>query len=212
MNRIYSITIIILITLNSPATFGTMNDIINKARLEHKITSTDIADKNNNFAQYCNPQNFKNSQYQSIIQKLKNRHLQQLIPQKRNKPKPPAVVFVSFSMPILSLKQILQDANYYQIPVVLRGLHENSFRKTITKIFDLVKATNKGGVSLNPALFKQYAIKAVPAVVVNQSAADNTDAFDVVYGNISLKKALTIIAERGSIAHVAQKILQRNKQ
>ena len=122
----------------------------------------------------------------------------------RNQPTPQAIVFISLAMPELSIKQIIQDAERYEIPVVIRGLYRNSFKETASKIFDLIKESNQGGILINPRWFKQYEIKAVPAVVVSQE-----DRFDVVYGNIHLKKALEIIAERGDLAAVAKKVLEK---
>lgn len=112
-------------------------------------------------------------------------------------------------MPDLSLKQIIYDASRYHIPVVIRGLYKNSFRKTIEKIFELIKENNKGGIAINPRWFKEYDIKAVPAVVVSDGIEikDKVKKSDTVYGNIPLRKALSIIAERGEVSNIARDIL-----
>jgi len=119
---------------------------------------------------------------------------------------PQAIVFVSFSMPLLSLQQIVQDASRYQIPVVMRGLYNNSFKETAIKIFEVVKENNQGGILIDPLWFKKCDIKNVPALVINQN-----DIFDVVYGNIPLRRALGIIAEKSenkAITALAHRILK----
>ncbi|EKE00552.1 MAG: hypothetical protein ACD_21C00329G0003 [uncultured bacterium] len=85
--------------------------------------------------------------------------------------------------------------------------------------------------------FRKYDIKVVPALVVSsdgeESDSQNTQSKkkernerseknagnekykknkkDVVYGNIPLKRALTIVAEEGSAAKVAKAILSRSR-
>ena len=210
---------------------GNTNDIINRERLRSEKTTKEIVKVNAGFAKYKEISKQRAQEYQELVQTIKERHIENARAKGIIRKAPQAVVFVSFSMPTLSLKQIIQDAAHYQIPVVVRGLRENSFRKTIEKIFDLVKEDNKGGILINPVWFRKYDIKTVPAVVVSCGEADASceenkkngkneksvksdggDGFkktDVVYGNIPLKRALTIIAERGDAPKVAKDILNR---
>jgi conjugal transfer pilus assembly protein TrbC len=207
---------------------GNTNDIINRERLRSKEIIKEITKENADFAKYKEISKQRVQEYQELVQAIKEKRIKNAEAKGIIKKAPQAVVFVSFSMPTLSLKQIIQDAAYYQIPVVVRGLCENSFRKTIEKIFDLVKEDNKGGILINPVWFRKYDIKTVPAVVVSGGEADASseenkknkrneksakgDGFkktDVVYGNIPLKRALTIIAERGEVSKVAKDILNR---
>lgn len=198
------------------------NDIIRREMLRREKILREVTKQNDNFEKYKNKSKQKIQGYQELISSIKGQYMKKAQAKGHIKPVPQAVVFVSFNMPVLSLKQIIQDAAHYQIPVVIRGLHENSFRKTIGKIFDLVKETNKGGVLINPNWFKEYDIKVVPAVVVTDGVNSNKETkanqktdnrevnkFDVVYGNIPLKRALTIIAEQGNVAHIAKTILNR---
>ena len=217
MSRIYTALIIILATecVVCAAVAGNTNDIINRERLRQEKTTKEIVKENHGFAKYTEMAKQKTEKYQEVVRSIKEQHLKKAQNQGNIKPAPQAIIFVSFSMPLLSLKQIIQDAAYYRIPVVIRGLHENSFKKTITKVFDLVKENNKGGVSINPVWFRKHEIKTVPAVVINQESEASDDGarnFDVVYGNIPLKRALTIIAERGDSAKVAQDILVGGKR
>ena len=139
------------------------------------------------------------NKYQHAIDNIKKQHQNNAV-----KITSPAIIFVSFSMPDLSLKQIIQDAALYRIPVVIRGLHHNAFKDTVEKIYSLVKENNQGGISIHPQWFKEYSITAVPAVIVTDG-----NKYEVIYGNIRLKNALSIIADRGELSQQAKNILSR---
>ena len=205
INLALLITVIIFSSTNIFA--GNTNDFINQARLQRDKTIKEIA-KNKVFWEFIkvSPQNRQQiSNHQHSIEAIKNRYMDKF---KTKGDIKKAIVFVSFSMPELSLKQIIHDAARYQVPVVIRGLYQNSFRKTVEKMFEFVKENKKGGIAINPKWFKEYEIKAVPAVVV----AKEHGARDVVYGNIPLKKALLLIADRGELSDVAQTILTRDNK
>lgn len=182
---------------------GSTNDFINQARLQRDKTIKE-ASKNKVFWEFIKTSQNRQqmSNHQSLIENIKNGYHKKT---GRSVEGTKAMVFVSFSMPELSLKQIIHDAAQYQVPIVIRGLYQNSFRKTVEKMFTLVKENKKGGIAINPKWFKEYEIKAVPAVVV----AKEHGVKDVVYGNIPLKKALLLIADRGELSDVAQSILDR---
>lgn len=201
--------LITLITLSASDIFaGNMNDIINQQRLRRDQIVGEISKQNNNFTQYQAAAEQQTQIYKAVVQDIKDGYIKKSQTHKEAKAIPQAIIFVSFSMPSLSLKQIIQDAERYQIPVVMRGLYKNSFRQTLEKLFDLIKEDNKGGISINPVWFKKYNINTVPALVVNNNAQD----FNVVYGNIPLKTALTIIVNKGSAAAIAKDILSRGNK
>ena len=190
---------------------GDTNDKYNKNNKDNKKNK-------NEFEGYKKiaEQNVKN--YEPIISSFKKQYIQSIKSKNSIKPAPEAVIFVSFSMPDLSLKQIIEDAARYQIPVVVRGLIDNSFKKTIAKVFELVKDNNKGGILINPMWFKQYAITAVPACIVNEGTKEKVkeeekekNSFDVIYGNIRIKNMLELIATSGENGSIAQDILNRNR-
>lgn len=128
----------------------------------------------------------------------------------------PVLVFVSFSMPVASLRQWSQQAESIHAPLVIQGLVDHSFAKTQ----QAVKALNPdysgkvGGVVVDPRLFREYHITQAPTVVVrripvtpcpaNQSC---WQAYDVVSGDVGLEAALQIIADRGDMADVARSVL-----
>ncbi|WP_416414465.1 type-F conjugative transfer system pilin assembly protein TrbC [Pantoea sp. App145] len=116
---------------------------------------------------------------------------------------PKAVYFVSLSIPEEGLLPMLQDARHFGIPATLRGLLDNDFRKTASAIFELSKKDRQAGVQIDPTLYEQYGIKAVPALVVTCGSR-----FDVLYGSLPVKQALEEVKQRGDCAATAVQLLQ----
>ena len=110
--------------------------------------------------------------------------------------------FVSFAMPDKLLRQSLREAAHYHIPIIIRGLVDNSFHATAKRLFDLIKKDNQGGVLLNPLLFRHYQIYAVPALVLIHGRS-----VDTLRGNLSITQALKTIQEKGENVTVARQIL-----
>lgn len=229
----FSVSPISPISFASSVFASDINNIINHELLhQDQIIKKALKDnarflnKQKNLAQKMQGQ----KELAEVIKNIKSEHTDRIKASPGIKKAPQAIVFVSFSMPELSLKQIIYDASQYQIPVVIRGLYQNSFRKTFGKIFELVKENNKGGIAINPRWFREYDIKAVPAVVVSEDFGTNetnradeknestgirikkNKKSDVVYGNIPLKRALSIIAERGEVRNLARDILNRSNK
>ena len=96
----------------------------------------------------------------------------------------PIAIFVSFSMPKESIKGWINQAKKVGASVYIRGLVNNSFKDTAKAVNELIQ-DNKGGLLIDPTLFKKHAIIQVPAVVLLDE-----DNFDVVYGNVTLDYAL----------------------
>ncbi|HAU0311414.1 TPA: type-F conjugative transfer system pilin assembly protein TrbC [Legionella pneumophila] len=132
-----------------------------------------------------------------------------------------AVLFVSFSMPEPLLFALADEAAAYKIPVVINGLIDGDFKKTISKFSELHAHAKKEqfrfqGVSIDPIWFEQFQISAVPALVVSkrpdicgQQLLCKEQTFDVVYGNSSVQKSLELIASKGNAApDVAKNILE----
>lgn len=97
---------------------------------------------------------------------------------------------------------------------------QNSQQNNQNSVAELKKAM--GGVSINPLLFRNFNINVVPALVVtnhlscinsNHQKYNNTHCpasnFDVVYGNIPVKKQLKIIAEKSDNKKRANIALER---
>lgn len=109
------------------------------------------------------------------------------------------LIFVSFSMPKESLKGWISEAEKIHAPVVIRGLVNNSFKETLARMNELV-SNNKGGVQLDPVLFKKFQIKQVPAVVVRDG-----NEYDVIYGDSHLDYALETVIKRNDALSVSAK-------
>jgi conjugal transfer pilus assembly protein TrbC len=123
-------------------------------------------------------------------------------------------IFVSFSMPEDSLRGWLREADKIKIPVVVRGLVNNSFRDTTQVV---MKLTNQhGGVQLNPILFKRFGIEKVPALVVADASCVNQNQcehYDVMYGDVTLEYALEkIVNAEDDFSSYAQSLLQELKE
>ena len=140
------------------------------------------------------------------------------VPQKQHlQPVPNAILFVSFSMPESLLFALADEAADFNIPVVIKGLVQNDFKKTIETFDRLHRKAKKqhltfNGVSIDPVWFQQFNITAGPALVVSLRPLRCETAtvcpnlpFDVVYGNAHLKKGLELIAERGDAAPMTAK-------
>lgn len=95
---------------------------------------------------------------------------------------PKIYVFMSFSVPDetwLSLgKELEKNAGVF----VLRGLPNNSFQELARRIAQLKKKGLNAEIQLNPLLFKEFGINAVPAFL--------TSSQELIKGNISLEYAL----------------------
>ncbi len=95
--------------------------------------------------------------------------------QKKQNPQDKVFVFVSFSIPEASLKRLAQEARKHHAVLVMRGLYQDSFVKTIQKLQDI-------GVDINPQLFERYNITSVPTFV----AVKEDRVVHRLSGNVSL--------------------------
>ncbi len=116
---------------------------------------------------------------------------------------PRAVYFVSLGIPEEGLLPMLSDARRFGIPATLRGLLNNDFRQTAEKMFELSKKDRQAGVQIDPTLYQQYGIKAVPALVVTCGGK-----FDVLYGSLPVQQALEEVRKRGDCSATAAQLLQ----
>ena len=119
---------------------------------------------------------------------------------------PEAIYFVSLGIPEEGLLPMLADARRFGIPATLRGLLDNDFRKTASAMFELSKKDKQAGVQIDPTLYQQYGIKAVPALVVTCGGR-----FDVLYGSLPVKQALEEVKQRGDCAGTAAQLLKNGE-
>ena len=90
------------------------------------------------------------------------------------------LVFVSFSMPEASLKQLAEESKKIPITFIMRGLVNNSFIETSQRLNKLNLV-----VDINPELFDHYHIDCVPVFI---SLSRNQEVGRII-GNVSLRYA-----------------------
>lgn len=78
---------------------------------------------------------------------------------------PAPMVLISLSMPESTIKALIHETFALGGGVVVRGLVEGDFEKTITRIRDLA-GKNAGGIMIDPTLFKRFKVARVPAFVL----------------------------------------------
>ena len=129
---------------------------------------------------------------------------------------PALYIFVSFSMSDSLIRQYVQDAVRYRGRVVIAGLHENSFKKTIEKVQSFVMTGDKegqGGVLIDPKSFETFHITAVPTIVLAEQdlvpcldakCERNIPEHDRISGSVSLDYALGRFAADGDMKQAAR--------
>lgn len=117
---------------------------------------------------------------------------------------PAVVMFVSFSMPEDDLRERIKDAADLGVTVSLRGMVNGDMRQTGTRVAQLVKETNRGGMQIDPVSFRRYGVTSVPTLIVKCG-----NASDRVLGDITLRDALKKVAEDGDCAELAGSVLSR---
>lgn len=138
---------------------------------------------------------------QSLIEKL-TADIQQNKPDNRDERSFPAIYFVSLGIPEEGLLPMLGDANRLGIPATIRGWLNNDLRKTAATMFELSRKDKNIGVQIDPTLFQQYNITAVPALVVTCPGH-----FDVIRGSLPLQSMLQKVAEQGDCAATARQLM-----
>jgi conjugal transfer pilus assembly protein TrbC len=99
------------------------------------------------------------------------------------------LVFVSFSMPDASLKQLSDQSEKYGAILIMRGIHEGSF----SKMKDKILSVDKGGLKfcIDPALFQKYDIRAAPVFVLVKDGKE----INRLSGNVDLEFASSKLEE-----------------
>lgn len=116
-------------------------------------------------------------------------------------------VFVSFSMPDVTLRRLMQQAKRIGAPLVLRGMVGNDMNKTRIKIGKLLDADKdgntriEGGLSIDPTLYERFGISVVPSFVLTDSPVQTctqagcpTPDFVRLAGDVTLEYVLESIA------------------
>jgi conjugal transfer pilus assembly protein TrbC len=145
----------------------------------------------------------------SAMAQLKNQYLDDKQLAAMKKQYHGLLIFASLGMPEASLKALLRQADQVGAPVIIQGLHHNSFKLTADKIFSLVKPAKEGGkyqggIVIDPSWFKMYGITKVPAFVITHQfnpCLGGKDCkvadYDILTGNLSVKDALMVFKRKG---------------
>lgn len=117
---------------------------------------------------------------------------------------PKYIYFLSFSVPDEGLLSMVNEAKKYGLTPTMRGLIKNDFRETAKKSYQLSKVDKNFGVIIDPFLFKDYGVKAVPAMVITCGAKH-----DLIYGSLPVKEALEKVAREGDCSENAKELLAK---
>ncbi len=122
---------------------------------------------------------------------------------------PHPLVFISFSMPEASLRSLLAESARTGSPLVLRGLVENSMKRTVARLGELLGTGNNSETSgkptpslaIDPTLFERFGVDKVPTFVLplDTIAPCTPDGCPIpkhlkVAGDVSLAYALGVMA------------------
>jgi len=77
------------------------------------------------------------------------------------------LVLVSFSMPQSQIKELIREAEVVGARIVLRGLIDDDFPKTIKKLTEITDGIDKaGGLQIDPTIYSRFNISNVPAFIL----------------------------------------------
>jgi type-F conjugative transfer system pilin assembly protein TrbC len=160
---------------------------------------------------------------ESIIQdpsKNKNPEIKKLAKEMKN-PRPQLQIFISSSMPISLIKGYAKEAAKYNGVLVMRGLPGGSMRK-LTDLMMKISDKNSAAAQIDDEAFNYFGINQVPAIVLsnpesiflNQSKSLSEGSkkrgskFDKITGSITIKAALELFADNGSMQRAARGLLR----
>jgi type-F conjugative transfer system pilin assembly protein TrbC len=122
-------------------------------------------------------------------------------------------VYVSTSMPMVSVKQYFLDSARYNAFLVIKGLPEGKFlalQSYMMKISNNEKI--EGNFVLDENSFNDFNITQVPTIVLYKERCCATGkcevVFDKISGNITLESALKEFTKSGELKEEADRILK----
>ena len=126
---------------------------------------------------------------------------------------PEFYIFISFSLPRKTLLALLKASRHYGATLVLRGLKDGSFKKTMSELMELYKQEN-GRVILDPNLFKKFNITSVPSFLLTQGQgvrgllSKGETVSLMLRGNVSPRFALSEFGKHAPFESFAGELLQ----
>jgi len=113
-------------------------------------------------------------------------------------------VFVSFSVPEESLKELSQGLEEIGGSFVIKGLPHNSFRQLLQKTKHLKEIGILAPISIDPESFEYFKVDRVPTFVLKVE-----DSFEKYEGNVPLFDVLREFSKREGVGEVAKKLLRK---
>ncbi|PRZ45591.1 type-F conjugative transfer system pilin assembly protein TrbC [Tritonibacter scottomollicae] len=129
-------------------------------------------------------------------------------------------LLASFSMPKASLRQMMEEASTYGLPIVFRGFVNNSVYETRAALEETFGSMDDAvGFSIDPTVFARFGVTSAPQVIAMGEAVDVCETpgcendpvppHDRVGGNVPVEFALRMIADQGDVAAAeAARLLQ----
>lgn len=129
-------------------------------------------------------------------------------------------IMVSFSMPRESIERLASLANKAGGTLVLRGMVDDSLKKTAEIVGDFLKRYPGAQFQIDPTLFNRFAVDQVPAFVISIQPLDRSTcakecdprtSFASVSGDVTLDYALEYLAKQRDerFASLAERRLKR---
>ncbi|HQS84681.1 MAG TPA: type-F conjugative transfer system pilin assembly protein TrbC [Alphaproteobacteria bacterium] len=123
---------------------------------------------------------------------------------------PELLVFISFSMPIETLKVLAMQVNNIGGAIVFRGLEHGSFKDASIKLKELSQES-----LIDPTLFDAYGVAHVPTFILREKPTEEANTkvlHDRLSGNVSLIHVLEEFSEQGDVQEVAQSLLKKLRE
>lgn len=105
---------------------------------------------------------------------------------------PQVFVFMSFSIPDETWVSLSGELEKVGGIFVIRGLPKHSFTELASKILSLKEKGVNSPIQLDPKKFQAYQLTSVPVFLIEEEKS-----YDQLMGNISLKFAIDMMAQRG---------------
>jgi type-F conjugative transfer system pilin assembly protein TrbC len=113
-------------------------------------------------------------------------------------------VFVSLSQHRQNLVNLAREAKNLGATLVLRGLKENSYKKTAIFLSKIIEETGSGFI-VDPILYRQYGVEVVPTFVMSnkpsicpQTSNCGVPKHNKLSGNVTLQFALRELKKKGA--------------
>ena len=158
----------------------------------------------------------KDNEFQEFVEASQKNALLEIVGQEDSMKKSnqgELYVFVSFSLGIKSLISIALQAKRFGATLVLKGLKEGSYQKTLQAIQPMIEKTEQGLI-VDPELFEEFHVEVVPTIILTERLhahedGRSTPVHDRMSGNVTLNYALEKFEKEGQMRAVAKRYLKQ---